>query len=72
MITESAFLGNGVYVDEDQYGTITLSYGGALVPGVTLNKDAIAALLVFLKVKPLTDIEPLRKARREEIDNANA
>jgi hypothetical protein len=72
MITESAFLGNGVYADMDQYGTITLSYGGALVPGVTLNKDAIKSLLVFLKVEPLYDITPLRKALREEIENANS
>jgi hypothetical protein len=71
MITEEAFLGNGVYIDKDQYGSITLSYGGPQGPSVTLNKEGIENLLVFLKIKPLYDIEPLRKIRREEIENAN-
>jgi hypothetical protein len=72
MTTDSGYLGSGVYVDLDQWGSIRLSYGGEGGPCVILNKDAIESLLVFLKVHPLTDIEPLRKARREEIERANA
>jgi hypothetical protein len=72
MITESAFMGNGVYASLDQWGTLRLDYGGEGAPAVVLNKDAIASLLVFLKVRPLYDITPLRKALREEIERANS
>jgi hypothetical protein len=71
MITDRAFVGSGVYASLDQWGTLTLDYGGEGAPAVILNKASIEDLLVFLKVRPLTDIEPLRKARRKEIERAN-
>ena len=63
MTTDSAFVGGGVYVETDHWGTITLSYGGEGAPAVCLNKHAIENLLVYLKAKPLTSIEELKRIR---------
>jgi hypothetical protein len=74
MITDRAFIGNGVYASLDQWGTLTLDYGGEGAPTVILNKTSIEDLLVFLRVKSLHDepVKKLRKALREEIENANS
>lgn len=71
MIAESAFLGDGVYVEIFESGSVLLSYGGPGAPSVALSPEAVRELLVFLKVESLHDAKKLRRAARLEMEEHN-